>query len=496
MSVTVNTVRAGVFLDSVVLMQISRKLTAIQGVEDAALMMATPANRDILSDAGLLEEGTMAGPGDLLVAVRAQDRAIADSTLQRAAELMERPAERNDGAQELHPLTLRSACRQLPTANLALISVPGDYAGAEARKALRAGLNVMIFSDNVPLAEEISLKREARDLGLVVMGPDCGTAIIDGVPLAFANVVPRGDIAIVGASGTGIQEVSCLIARAGKGISHAIGVGGRDLTEAVGAISTLTALDWLERDAATHHIVLISKPPAPGVADRIVQFIRRSSKSYTVCLVGSDDLVLPDNAKLTTTLKDAAVAAANSSKGLAAVSAVQRAPAVSGYVRGLYSGGTLAAEAQAVFLSHRQPVLSNAPIPGAGLFTSQRTNHIMIDLGDDRFTRGRPHPMIDPAVRDEPILAALSDPDVGAVLLDVVIGFGAHPDPAGHLAGLLERQSRPCPVVIASVTGTDEDPQVRARQVSVLEQAGVMVAPSNADAAELALACLNTGKDP
>ena len=258
----------------------------------------------------------------------------------------------------------------------------------------------------------------------------------------------------------------------------------------------MTALDWLERDAATHHIVLISKPPAPGVADRIVQFIRRSSKSYTVCLVGSDDLVLPDNAKLTTTLKDAAVAAANSSKGLAAVSAVQRAPAVSGYVRGLYSGGTLAAEAQAVFLSHRQPVLSNAPIPGAGLFTSQRTNHIMIDLGDDRFTRGRPHPMIDPAVRDEPILAALSDPDVGAVLLDVVIGFGAHPDPAGHLAGLLERQSRPCPVVIASVTGTDEDPQVRARQVSVLEQAGVMVAPSNADAAELALACLNTGKDP
>jgi len=163
MSVTVNTVRAGVFLDSVVLMQISRKLTAIQGVEDAALMMATPANRDILSDAGLLEEGTMAGPGDLLVAVRAQDRASADSTLQRAAELMERPAQRNDGAQELHPLTLRSACRQLPTANLALISVPGDYAGAEARKALRAGLNVMIFSDNVPLAEEISLKREARE---------------------------------------------------------------------------------------------------------------------------------------------------------------------------------------------------------------------------------------------------------------------------------------------------------------------------------------------
>ena len=245
MSVTVNTVRAGVFLDSVVLMQISRELTAIQGVEDAALMMATPANWDILSDAGLVEEGIMAGPGDLLVAVRAQDRAIADSTLQRAAELMERPAQRNDTPQELRPLTLRSACRQLPDANLALISVPGDFAGAEARKALRAGLNVMIFSDNVPLAEEISLKREAHDLGLVVMGPDCGTAIIDGVPLAFANVVPRGDIAIVGASGTGIQEVSCLIARAGEGISHAIGVGSRDLTEAVDDISTLTVLDWL-----------------------------------------------------------------------------------------------------------------------------------------------------------------------------------------------------------------------------------------------------------
>ena len=162
-------------------------------------------------------------------------------------------------------------------------------------------------------------------------------------------------------------------------------------------------------------------------------------------------------------------------------------------VRGLYSGGTLAAEAQVVFLSHGQPVLSNAPVPGAGLFTSERANHIMIDLGDDRFTRGRPHPMIDPAVRDEPISAALSDPDVGVVLLDVVIGFGAHADPAGHLAGLLDRHGCSGSVVIASVTGTDEDPQVRARQVSVLERAGVVVAPSNADAAELALACLNVG---
>jgi FdrA protein len=325
------------------------------------------------------------------------------------------------------------------------------------------------------------------------MGPDCGTAIIDGVPLAFANVVPRGDIAIVGASGTGIQEVSCLIARAGEGISHAIGVGSRDLTEAVDAISTLTVLDWLERDVATHHIVLISKPPARSVVDRIAEFIRRSSKSYTVCLVGSDNLELPDNAKLTTTLKDAAAAAVKNSEGFEAVPAVQRAPAAGRYVRGLYSGGTLAAEAQVVFLSHRQPVLSNAPVPGAGLFTSERTNHIMIDLGDDQFTRGRPHPMIDPAVRDEPIHAALSDPDVGAVLLDVVIGFGAHADPAGHLAGLLDRHGRSDSVVIASVTGTDEDPQVRARQVSVLERAGVMVAPSNADAAELALACLNIG---
>ena len=351
MSVTVNIVRAGVFLDSVVLMQISRELTAIQGVEDAALMMATPANWDILSDAGLLEEDTMAGPGDLLVAVRAQDQAIADSTLQRAAELMERPAQQNNTSQEFRPLTLRSACRQLPDANLALISVPGDFAGAEARKALRAGLNVMIFSDNVSLAEEISLKREARDLGLIVMGPDCGTAIIDGVPLAFANVVPRGDIAIVGASGTGIQEVSCLIARAGEGISHAIGVGGRDLTEAVGAISTLTVLDWLERDVATHHIVLIAKPPAPSVVDQITDFIRSSSKSYTVCLVGSDDLALPDNAKLTTTLKDAAAAAVKNSKGLEALPVVQQAPAAGSYGRGLYSGGTLAAEAQVVFLS-------------------------------------------------------------------------------------------------------------------------------------------------
>src|SRR5580704_9603583 len=97
----------------------------------------------------------------------------------------------------------------------------------------------MIFSDNVPIAEEASLKHEARERGLMVMGPDCGTAIIGGVPLAFANAVPRGDIGIIGASGTGIQEVSTLIARAGRGVRHAIGTGGRDMHAEVGGLTTL-----------------------------------------------------------------------------------------------------------------------------------------------------------------------------------------------------------------------------------------------------------------
>src|SRR6516164_545955 len=263
-------IRKGFYLDSVALMRAARSIAELPGIEDAGMMIGTPANMEILREAGLLDEaGAQAGPGDLVIALRARTPAAAAAAMTQARRLLEQPRRGEDGGTSWQPRTLRAAVRQMPDANLALISVPGNFAAAEARKALRRGLNVMIFSDNVPLAQEVALKCEARDRGLLVMGPDCGTAIVGGVPLAFANSVPRGDVGIIGASGTGIQEVSCLVANGGRGISHAIGTGGRDLSAEIGGISTLTAIDLLDNDAATQQVVLISKPPAPEVTKQV-----------------------------------------------------------------------------------------------------------------------------------------------------------------------------------------------------------------------------------
>jgi FdrA protein len=489
MSVIRNEVRRATYFDSLVLMRIARQTTGLAGVEEAGLMIGTPTNKQILREADVLgPEGEQAEPGDLILALRATDAAAGEAALAQAKQWLDRPRAAEASAALSTTRTLRGATSALPDANLALISVPGDFAAGEARKALALGLNVMIFSDNVPLAEEVALKRAAHEKGLLVMGPDCGTAIIGGVSLAFANVVPRGDIGIIGASGTGIQEVSCLIARAGRGISHAIGTGGRDLKAEVGAITTLAAIEALDADPATAHIVLISKPPAAAVAERVLDRVGSSAKPFTICFLGAQDLALPTNARAASTLK----AAAELAVGRALTSAAAGALAGSArgkLVRGLFAGGTLCAEAQVVFAQAGLAVASNVPVPGAAPIKDAKGGHDLIDLGDDEFTRGRPHPMIEPAVRDAPLAEALGDGNVGVVLIDLVLGFGGHPDPAGHLAGMLAGR-RGGPSIIASVTGTDGDPQPRHAQVQTLRAAGVTVADSNADAAAMAIAAV------
>jgi FdrA protein len=330
----------------------------------------------------------------------------------------------------------------------------------------------MVFSDNVPLAEEIALKTYAVRRGLLLMGPDCGTALIAGTPLAFANAVPRGDTGIVAASGTGLQEVSTLLARSGRGVSHGIGVGGRDLSKEVGGRMTLAALDALEADAGTRRIIVISKPPAPSVTAKIVARAGRSRKPVTLCLLGSKKFRTPENVRLARTLEEAADFHPKEKIEVTA----------GGNILGLFCGGSLCAEAQVVLMDHGLKVASNAPVPGA---RASGAPHKLIDLGADEYTRGRPHPMIEPALRNVHIERALKDRTVGVVLLDVVIGYGAHADPAGLLAGVL-RQTKHSKRVIASVTGTEGDPQVYSRQVKALRAAGVIVAASNAQAARLA----------
>ncbi|MEK9723923.1 MAG: transcriptional regulator, partial [Rhodospirillaceae bacterium] len=290
MSVVVNQVRKGFYLDSVALMRMSRSLVAGDGVEEAAMMMGSPSNRQIMDDAGLLAEaGRAAGGGDLIIGIRADSQAAADAALAEAANILDAPTAAGEGT-AWKPRTLRAAVKAQPQSNLALISVPGDFAVAEARKAIRRGLHAMIFSDNVALDAEADLKREARELGRLVMGPDCGTAIVGGVPLAFANVVKRGAVGLIGASGTGTQEVSCLIDQYGGGVSHAIGVGGRDLKSEVGGISTLMALDMLDADPMTEQVVLISKPPPDDVATAVLERVAASRKPAVVCFIGAGEL--------------------------------------------------------------------------------------------------------------------------------------------------------------------------------------------------------------
>lgn len=489
---TLNKVFQGFYKDSVALMRLSRDLAAMNGVNEAALMMGSPSNKQILKDAGLLAgDGATAEGGDLILAVRAKDSDAA----KKAAEVIEpqimSQTRAATGDTVWQPQTIRAAAKANPDANLALISVPGEFAAAEARKAISRGLNVMMFSDNVSIEDEISLKVQAREQGVLMMGPDCGTAILDGVPLAFANKVTIGDIGIVGASGTGIQEVTTLISNNGGGISQAIGVGGRDLKDEIGGISTLMAIDRLDADPATKHIVLISKPPGKNVLPRILERVRQSAKPFTICFIGASDLELPSNATAARTLKDAAQAALGGDAfAEPAVSGVSVPKGRTG-IRGLYSGGTLAAETQLILLDAGLKVASNAAVPGAGSLSDAGDMHKIIDLGDDEYTQGRPHPMIDPEIRRDPLAAALADSTVDVVLIDIVIGYGAHPDPAGQLAEMLSTMQRADnPTIIASVTGTEQDPQIRSSQIQSLQAAGILVAGSNADAAMAALKLL------
>jgi FdrA protein len=489
--IRLNEVRKGTYLDSVALMRMSRAVAALPGVLECGMMMATPANKRIMADAGVLDmTGEAAGPADLVIAVRARNRAAADAGLAAARQSLDAPKAAAGDAATWRPRTLRAAASADPQATLALISVPGPFAAAEARKALHRGLNVMLFSDNVSLADEIALKREARTKGLLVMGPDCGTAIFNGIPLAFANVVPSGDVGIVGASGTGIQEVSCLLANHGRGISHAIGTGGRDLKHEVGGITTLMGIDLLDADPATRHIVIISKPPAPDVAAAVLARIARSRKPFTVCFIGATraaDLTVPANATLVATLSAAAEHALG--RSLDNRHTTPATPGAMGkHVRGLFAGGTLCAEAQVVALGAGLAVASNVAIPGAtSLDKKMPTSHVLLDLGDDEYTLGRPHPMIEPSVRDEPLREALADRSVGAIILDIVLGFGASANPAGHLVRSLPPATQRATPLFVSIVGTRGDPQGLEAQKAQLASAGIQAYASNAAATRAAL---------
>jgi FdrA protein len=481
MTVTLSETRPGAYYDSVVLMQLQRALASLPGVEDAGVVMATPANCELLDQSGMLPGDNRAGPDDLLIVVKAGDEGAARAALGQVDTLLARRRETSD--QEFRPRSLESAARLLPEARWVLVSVPGRFAAAVAHEALALERNVFLYSDNVPLADEITLKRAALQKGLLVMGPDCGTAIVGGVGLGFANRVRSGPIGLVGASGTGLQAVTSRIDNLGSGISQAIGTGGRDLTADVGGVTALQALEWLKADPQTEVIVLLSKPPAAEVAVRLLAAAQTGAKPVVVHFLGYPP---PGrrlgNVHFATSLGEAADLAVELLAGerSPALAESERRPGHTGYLRGLFSGGTLAYEALLGLQTMLWPIFSNAPLrPDQALSDPLHSQaHTVLDLGDDDFTIGRLHPMMDNDLRLRRLRQEAADPEVGLILLDVVLGEGAHPDPAAELAPAIaealataQRAGRALEVV-ALLVGSEADPQGAASQAERLASAG------------------------
>jgi FdrA protein len=494
------------YRDSIALMRIARELGDQEGIEKAEVLLGTPANLDALEHNGLYLEGmSIASVNDLVVSIEAHSDEDAQKAFNSAEQLLKGGSSINDYEMKNVAFSVETAIRRLPNANLLLLSVPGPFVMREALHGLENGLNLLIFSDNVPIEDELKIKQFGEERNLLVMGPDCGTAIISGAALAFANEIRRGNIGIVAASGTGLQEVSCLIDRAGYGISQAIGTGSNDAKDIIGGITTLRGLQMLEEDKLTEVIVIITKPPQHMVMNKILKKVKSIKKPVIINFIGqTSDIVLSAGAIYAESLEDTARKAVEALGGKfnlecddqnLIVSASNRLVDSQKYIRGLYSGGTFAAEAGLLLSNLVESVNTNFYLPQANFLKNmyESIGHSCVDMGDDEFTRGKPHPMLDPLMREKRILQEAADPETAVILLDVVLGHGVHPNPAGIIKDTLDSAKEIAASsgrflsIVASVCGTERDPQVWSEQVALLRQSGVMVFSSNARAVRAAV---------
>jgi FdrA protein len=489
----------GTYRDSLLLLSATRAMQDDAAVSWAAAMMATPANVEDLTGRGLSAEDLDGADANALVlAVQAEDAPAAGAALQRGHDALFAGASRSSAEPgRADPRSIVEAAARLPEANVAVVSVPGPYAAITAHQALTAGMHVLLFSDNVPLADEVILKERASRLGRLVMGPGAGTAMLGGVGLGFANVVRPGRVGVVAAAGTGAQEVMTLLDRWEIGVSCVVGVGGRDLSTGVGGRMAADAVRALDNDPGTEVILLVSKPPDPEVARRVVSASKRTAVVATCLGMPAMD-GLPGEVPLAATLEEGATLVARAlgmpvpdlAEGLAGrvEMALGRGEGTRGAVRGFFTGGTLCYEAQVVLSRSLGPVYSNIPLrPDLGL-PAPPGAHVCLDLGEEEYTRGRPHPMIDPSARREIMREQAGGGDVAVVLLDVVLGYGSHPDPAGQIADTCADLVAGGAAVVAYVLGTRGDPQDFDAQRRTLREAGAVVTQTSAQAARVAAA--------
>lgn len=493
-------IKPDTYVDSVLLMSATRRMRETPGVEWASAVMGTESNVESLTSEGFdRSQLSRVKANDLVLAARAGADDQAEDAMDAGESALNERAPTGEGPRERRPRTLEGAADSMRDAGVALVSVPGAYAALEAHKALSRGLHVLLFSDNVTLADEVELKQRAQDLALFMMGPGAGTAMLGGVGLGFANSVARGPVGIVAAAGTGAQEIMTLLDRWGAGVSHVIGVGGRDLTKDVGGRMARSALRALEADAGTEVIVLVSKPPSPEVAASLLGEL--GDKPTVVTLIGLEEPpALPKGVRAARTMEQASAMALEAlgmsppdvGRGLAprVASAAGRLDDGRGAVRGLFSGGTLCSESMVVMAPRLGSIHSNVPLRAEWGLPAPDGAHLCLDLGEEEFTKGRPHPMIDPEPRAEQVGEQGKDPATAVILLDVVLGHGAHADPASILAPACEEVTRRDggPAVVAYVAGTDQDLQDRGAQCRLLEEAGALLAPTGARAALMAAA--------
>ena len=489
-------IKKGQYFDSVTLMIVAKNLRELPDVSDSSVVMATSENKAILKVADLLiSDFKDTKDSDLLVVISAEDESVCDSAILKADELLQDIKKRSNDSTDFKPKSLEAAKEIMNDANLALISVSGKFAYSESKKAIDNNMNVMLFSDNVTISEEVSLKKAADKKNLLVMGPDCGTAIINRIPLAFANYVNLGEIGVVAASGTGLQEVTTLISNYGFGITQALGTGGRDIKEEVGGISFLRSLSMLAEDESTKVILMVAKPPHPSVLSKIGKFIEGIKKPTVAVFLGADQEDIDKyGIKYAETLEDGAKIACELTGGTVTISEAYKNIKVNynkKCMRALYSGGTFCYETQ--LLLKKQGVsdlFSNAPCKG--VLKLQNSNisqgHTILDLGEDEFTQGRPHPMIDFSLRNQRILEEVKNPDVSFLIIDLVIGYGANMNPMDEFIPTIRkaRVSNPEIPIISFVTGTDNDPQEKVTLIKTMKELGVHVVNSNKQAAILA----------
>lgn len=497
----------GAYYDSVTLMLVAKELNKIEGVRSSSLSMGTEANYRIMTGGGFDLSAIDATPADLIIGIQGEDNDVLAKALSSAKDYLANPPWKKDsGPSDYKPKSLDGALSIVPDANIAVISVAGQYAADIARNCLEKNLNVMIFSDNVPLDREIELKKFAKDNGLLVMGPDCGTVIIRGKALGMANACPTGPVGIVAAAGTGLQEVHVQLEHRGVGTLHGIGTGGRDVKSEVGGIMVLSAMEALIEDDEIEVLLVVGKPPAKDVEEKILALAETAGKPVVLGFVGGSAKGDKSSVYLCTELEEsAAVTAAlvkntdpraareslRSEEDSEAAASVERIGKRKGYLRGLYSGGTLCYEAQLVASELLGPIWSNSPFDKKMQLEDslKPKEHSIIDYGEDEFTQGKLHPMIDVSFRCERIIAEAKDPAVGVILMDVVLGYGCHEDPAAFIAEAVREAKKVSGdriAFVASVCGTDADPQNASLQKKKLEDAGVFVCSSNARAVRLA----------